>query len=87
MHIRTVTSGLIAMSAHVEVTGTDDWHDVLEHTNALLRDRFGIAHATLQPEEPHPHGDAFRGCTLDTPEGQNACRTALRSSLHAQHEL
>ena len=86
MHIRTVTSGLIAMSAHVEVTGTHDWHDVLEHTTALLRDRFGIAHATLQPEEPHAHGDVYRGCSLDTPEGQNACRVALASSMRPQHD-
>ncbi len=85
MHIRTVTSGLIAMSAHVEVSGTNDWHEVLEQTTTLLRDRFGIAHVTLQPEEPHAHGSAFRGCSLDTPEGQNACRVASSRTMHAHH--
>lgn len=86
MHIRTVTSGLIAMSAHVEVGGSHDWHDVLATTTAVLRDRFGIAHVTLQPEEPHPHDDAFRGCSLDTPEGHAACSVAISRTPHTRHE-
>lgn len=73
LHIWTVTSGLIALSSHVEVTGTRDWHAVLLDLSALLRERFGIAHVTLQPEHGLALPDSFRGCSFDTPEGRAAC--------------
>jgi cobalt-zinc-cadmium efflux system protein len=73
LHVRTVTSGLVSLSGHVEVRGSRPWHDVLVEESALLRERFGIAHVTLQPEEPHSLPEAFRGCSLDSPEGRNAC--------------
>ncbi len=77
LHIWTVASGLIAMSAHVEVTGERDWHETLFDLTTLLRERFGIAHVTLQPEEPGQALDPFPGCSLDSPEGQQACLAAL----------
>jgi cobalt-zinc-cadmium efflux system protein len=76
LHIWTVTSGLIALSSHVEVTGTRDWHAVLLDLSTLLRERFGIAHVTLQPEQAATLPDAFRGCTFDTPDGVAACLDA-----------
>lgn len=83
LHVWTVTSGLIALSSHVEITGTRDWHDILLDLTRLLRDDFGIAHVTLQPEEPHTDANPFRGCTLDTPEGRNACRVPAGFHVHA----
>lgn len=77
VHIRTVTSGLIAMSGHLEIVSARDWHEILVDVNDLLRERFGIAHVTLQPEEPHDLSDAFRGCSLDSAEGRNACRVLV----------
>ncbi|MDI3339926.1 MAG: cation diffusion facilitator family transporter [Sphaerobacter sp.] len=77
LHIWTVTSGLIALSGHVEVHDLADWPRVLLDLAALLRERFGIAHVTLQPEEPHRLPAAFRGCSLDSPEGLAACRMSL----------
>ena len=76
LHIWTVTSGLNALSSHVEVTGTRDWHAVLLDLSSLLRERFGIAHVTLQPEHGASLPEAFRGCTFDTPEGRVACLDA-----------
>ncbi|HYH12128.1 MAG TPA: hypothetical protein VD789_07210, partial [Thermomicrobiales bacterium] len=72
LHIWTVTSGLIAMSAHVEVSGERDWPDVLVELASLLRERFGIHHVTLQPEDDRADSD-FLACSLDSPEGQAAC--------------
>lgn len=77
LHIWTVTSGLVALSAHVEVTGRREWHAVLVDLATLLRERFDIAHVTLQPEEVHRLPAAFRGCSLDSPEGRNACLQQL----------
>ena len=89
-HVWTVTSGLIAMSSHVEVTGQRPWHDVLVETTNLLRDRYAIAHVTLQPEDPHEQDDPFRGCSLDSPRGRAACRVsaparATGRPVHAGH--
>lgn len=81
LHVWTVTSGLNAMSGHVEVTGRRDWHDLLVELTALLRDRFGIAHVTLQPEAPHEPAGAFRGCSLDSPEGRAACCVPLPGGI------
>lgn len=53
LHIWTVTSGLVALSAHVELTGERDWHDLLVELAGRLRDRFDIEHVTLQPEGSH----------------------------------
>lgn len=73
LHIWTVTSGFVALSGHLEISGERAWDEVLEASAALLRDEFGIAHATLQPEGPHGGPSTFHGCSLDTPEGRDAC--------------
>ena len=90
LHVWTVTSGLISLSSHVEVTGTRDWCDALLDLTRCLREEFGIAHVTLQPEEPHTAPHPFRGCTLDTPRGRSAClvpqsRPANGAHPHAHH--
>lgn len=77
LHIWTVTSGLVAMSAHVEVTDDRDWHEVLENLTALLRAQYGIAHVTLQPETVDEASGSDAVCSLDTEAGRNACRIAL----------
>jgi cobalt-zinc-cadmium efflux system protein len=86
LHIWTVTSGLIALSSHVDVTGARDWHAVLLDLSALLRERFGIAHVTLQPEQAGFLPETFRGCTFDTPEGVAAClNTAITTPIEHGH--
>jgi len=88
LHIWTVTSDLVAMSSHVEVTGQRDWHDVLTELSQLLRDQFAIAHVTLQPEESTGAAGAFGSCSLDTEIGRNACRAAIsmpRAATGARH--
>jgi cobalt-zinc-cadmium efflux system protein len=83
LHVWTVTSGLIAMSGHVEVSGGRDWHDLLPDLTGLLRNQFGIAHVTLQPEKPHGDAGRFDGCSLDTPAGRVVCRAIVNG--HAPH--
>ena len=48
LHIWTITSGLDALSSHVVISAGEDRDEVLEGLQSLLRDRFRIAHATLQ---------------------------------------
>ncbi|MCC6312723.1 MAG: cation transporter [Thermomicrobiales bacterium] len=78
LHIWTVTSGLVALSAHVELADGQSWPEALTELNRRLRP-FGIVHATLQPEPASDIADPFRGCTLDSPEGRAACRASHES--------
>jgi len=51
LHIWTVTSGFGALAAHVVVAAGSDRDLVRRRIELLLRERFGIAHTTLQMEE------------------------------------
>ncbi len=55
LHIWTLASGTLALSAHVVLEHARDfnpWPRVLTEMRALLHDRYGIEHVTLQPELP-----------------------------------
>jgi cobalt-zinc-cadmium efflux system protein len=90
IHVWTVTSGLVAMSGHVEVSGVRPWSEVLPDLTEILQKRFAIAHATLQPEASDSRPGAFRGCSFALPDGHAACRvpaTADRQAgAHAGHQ-
>lgn len=73
LHIWTVTSGLVALSGHVEVDGRRDWTEVLIDLNVALHERFAIGHVTLQPETSNDKADPWRGCSIDSPAGMRAC--------------
>ncbi len=50
LHVWTLTSGKEAMSAHVLVDDLAGGQHILGDLQHLLRERFGIEHATLQLE-------------------------------------
>ncbi|HRO36922.1 cation diffusion facilitator family transporter [Thauera sp.] len=52
LHIWSLDSRRSALSAHVVLADATRWPAVLEAERSLLRARFGIEHATLQPELP-----------------------------------
>ena len=52
LHIWSLDSRRTALSAHVVLADAARWPAVLEAERALLHGRFGIEHATLQPELP-----------------------------------
>ena len=56
LHIWTISSGVLALSAHIEVTDecaiSGHWSDCLKATQQYLRDQWGIEHTTLQTEPP-----------------------------------
>jgi cobalt-zinc-cadmium efflux system protein len=63
LHIWTITSGFDAMSGHVRANGRPS-DEVLHDLRRLLRDRFGIEHATLQVEAAD-HADDGACCISD----------------------
>ncbi len=50
LHIWTVSSGTIALSAHVVVDDINHWQQTLAQLQQLLHARFHIGHTTIQPE-------------------------------------
>jgi cobalt-zinc-cadmium efflux system protein len=61
LHIWTITSGMVSLSAHVILADGHDQAATLESLRKSLHDRFGIDHITIQIE----------------PDGQAACRTSF----------
>jgi len=53
LHIWTITSGLISLSAHAVTEDDRPDVDVLKELREMVNDRFGIDHVTIQIE---PHG-------------------------------
>ncbi|MBM6401559.1 cation diffusion facilitator family transporter [Phycicoccus sonneratiae] len=53
LHVWTLTSGMDVATAHLVASGDGD--RVLAEASTLLRERFGIAHATLQVETVENH--------------------------------
>ena len=50
LHVWNISSGQVALSAHVGLDNLDNWAPLLESARNMLQSRFGIAHVTLQPE-------------------------------------
>lgn len=50
LHIWSVSSGTIALSAHVVIRDASQWQALLAQLQTVLHDRFEIHHTTLQPE-------------------------------------
>ncbi len=67
LHIWTLSSGQVALSAHVELGAFDDWERILKACRQCLDERHDIRHVTLQPE--------LRGNPCD-----NACAPAHASA-------
>jgi len=50
LHVWTITSGRVCLSAHVVARQSVDRDAVINQVNALLRSRFHLDHTTLQVE-------------------------------------
>lgn len=58
LHVWTITSGMESLSCHVVVDDGQSYCDTLTEVRAMLHDRFGIDHMTVQvePAEMEEHG-------------------------------
>ena len=50
LHVWTLSSGTIALSAHLEIRNLADWPGILEAARQKMGHQHGIQHVTLQPE-------------------------------------
>jgi cobalt-zinc-cadmium efflux system protein len=74
LHVWTLTSGRDALSAHVLVEDISDGQHVLGDLQALLRQRFGIEHVTIQLESDR--SPLIQVGPGDVPNPQASGRTA-----------
>lgn len=51
LHIWSLSSSNYALAAHVDIDLLARWPGILPQIQQLLRERFGITHSTLQPED------------------------------------
>jgi cobalt-zinc-cadmium efflux system protein len=56
LHVWNVTTGFVALSAHVVIAAGRDRDQARRELEFLLRDRYGILHTTLQMEEDADEG-------------------------------
>ncbi|WTW98505.1 cation diffusion facilitator family transporter [Streptomycetaceae bacterium NBC_01309] len=56
LHLWTLTSGMPVATAHLVADDGADTHAVLDRARDILRDKHGVAHATLQVEPAGHHG-------------------------------
>jgi cobalt-zinc-cadmium efflux system protein len=61
LHIWTITSGFLALSAHVLVGQRDDCHARRRDLEKLLAREYGISHTTLQVDHVGDHEGEVRG--------------------------
>ena len=54
LHVWQMSATRVALSAHVALADGRDWPQILAAARAMLADRYGIEHATLQPSWPAP---------------------------------
>jgi len=54
LHIWTVASGFLAMSAHVDMERAAEHSEVRRRVHELLHRQYAVAHTTIQTEEPPP---------------------------------
>lgn len=66
LHVWTVTSGFVSLSAHVETDQSRDQHDILIELRRMLAERFDIEHATLQIETRDLHEELEACCGIDS---------------------
>ena len=64
LHLWTVSSNFPALSSHLRIGQSADPDEVLHSASTLLRDRYGIEHATLQPEKALGHEGEQGWCCI-----------------------
>ncbi len=71
LHVWNISSGKVALSAHVDVDNLDNWATLLELARKLLQTRFGIAHVTLQPEPSGGINPGYRARVKIVPQSDD----------------
>jgi cobalt-zinc-cadmium efflux system protein len=85
LHVWNISSGQVALSAHVGLDNLDGWAPLLESARQMLKARFGIAHVTLQPEPAGGINPGYRARVKILPQQDDRGR-AHAPGHHHDHE-
>jgi cobalt-zinc-cadmium efflux system protein len=55
LHLWTITSGIHAASVHIATDRSEEWEIIQGEARRVLRENFGMAHATIQVEDERTH--------------------------------
>ncbi len=50
LHVWTITSGFVSLSAHLKISRGQDVQEVIKQAHAIVSSRFDVHHTTFQPE-------------------------------------
>lgn len=53
LHVWDMTQNEVALSAHILIADMSYWNKVLDTARDILKEKYGITHVTLQPEQSH----------------------------------
>jgi len=62
LHVWTITSGFISLSAHLKISMGQDVQQVIRDADTAVSARFGILHTTFQPEIAEEPGCETHSC-------------------------
>lgn len=81
LHIWTVTSGFDSLTCHLHVEDHLSGYDILNEALLLLKERFGISHATIQIENSVVHR-----CEMDCQNGSKQLVDKHGHDHHHKHD-
>jgi cobalt-zinc-cadmium efflux system protein len=67
LHVWTITSGFVSLSAHLKITRGQDVQQVIKNADAVVSSRFGVLHTTFQPEVAEEPGCDTHCCPENGP--------------------
>lgn len=62
LHVWTITSGFVSLSAHLKIAGSRDFQEVIRDAGLAVSSKFGILHTTFQPESADEPGCETHSC-------------------------
>jgi cobalt-zinc-cadmium efflux system protein len=67
LHVWTITSGFVSLSAHLKISRGQDIQPVIRNADEIVSSRFGILHTTFQPEIADEPGCETHSCPESGP--------------------
>jgi cobalt-zinc-cadmium efflux system protein len=67
LHVWTITSGFVSLSAHLKIASGQDVQPVIRSADEIVSSRFGILHTTFQPEMAEEPGCETHSCPESGP--------------------
>jgi cobalt-zinc-cadmium efflux system protein len=68
LHVWTITSGFVSLSAHLKVSKGQDIQGIIRQAHLALTSRFNVLHSTFQPEIAEEAGCETASCPEIPPE-------------------